>query len=56
MFRWYLSLLVICSLSKQVMKELRVTGITKKDNSVVEDENYDFSREFREVKSCRAFS
>ena len=45
-FRLYLSFLVIWSLSKQVTKELRVTGITKKVNFVAEDENYVFAKNF----------
>ena len=46
MVRWHLSLLVIWSSSKKVMKELRVTGITEKVNFVAKDENYVFANNF----------
>ena len=53
MFRWYLRSIVIWSLSKQVMNELRVTGIVKKVNSIIEDQKYVFVNQFHRVKYCR---
>ena len=48
MFRWYLRFLEIWSLSELVMKELRVTLIIEKVNSMVEDVNYVFTENFTE--------
>ena len=45
-YKLYLSSLVIWSLSKQVMKEVRVIGVTEEVNFVVEDENYVFAKNF----------
>lgn len=47
-FRLYLSLLTIWSLSKKVTKEIRVTVITKKVYSMIEDGIYVFTSNFME--------
>ena len=46
MFRWYLISLVIWILSKQVMKEFRVTGITEKVNSIKKMKSMFFAENF----------
>ena len=44
--RWYLSLLVVSSSSKNVMKEFRATGITVKVDYITKDEKYVFAENF----------
>jgi hypothetical protein len=46
MFRWYLISLVICSSSKQVMMEFKVTSIAVKVDYTTEDEKYIFAENF----------